>query len=360
MRIEYSRRFVSTPLYIQGPGAMLTLRQVSDSLGDHLLVITDPLLYNLQRNLFREALGTDAEVALLDGEITPRNLQPLLLTARGLKSNVVVGVGGGKAIDAAKAVAREVGARVITVPTIASNDAPTSGAIALYKDEDHSFFVESLGRSPDAVVVDTAVIANAPAHFLSCGIGDALAKSTEANSCARASAGRTPLGFAPLGIGSILANACRQILLRDSVDALEAVKCRTPTAALERVVEAVILLSGLGFENGGLCVAHAMTRGLMRLPRTARAAHGAHVGYGLLVQHALSGDAATARDDKALLRRVNLPTSLREFGPAPIDDSEYWELEKWAATGTQHLINFGRSLNPGELVNAMKLVESMN
>ena len=51
-----------------------------------------------------------------------------LFDSKGISPTVikVVGVGGGKAIDAAKAAAAFAGLRVVVVPTIASNDAPTS------------------------------------------------------------------------------------------------------------------------------------------------------------------------------------------------------------------------------------------
>ena len=56
------------------------------------------------------------------------------------------------------------------------------------------------------------------------------------------------------------------------------------TVAFDAVVEANILMSGLGFENGGLGLAHAMTRGLVRTPVVDQCLHGFHVAYGLLVQ----------------------------------------------------------------------------
>src|SRR6185312_5367274 len=56
------------------------------------------------------------------------------------------------------------------------------------------------------------------------------------------------------------------------------------TEAVERVIEASVLLSTLSFENAGLSVAHAIARGIPYVERAARTLHGEHVAYGLLVQ----------------------------------------------------------------------------
>lgn len=41
------------------------------------------------------------------------------------------------------------------------------------------------------------------------------------------------------------------------------------------------LLSGLGFENGGLAVAHALHNGLTAVPETHKYTHGEKVAFGL-------------------------------------------------------------------------------
>ena len=50
--------------------------------------------------------------------------------------------------------------------------------------------------------------------------------------------------------------------MNDGVAAARDVEVDALTPALERVVEANTLLSGLGFESGGLCIAHAVHNGL--------------------------------------------------------------------------------------------------
>ena len=66
-----------------------------------------------------------------------------------------------------------------------------------------------------------------------------------------------------------------------------------PTPALERVVEANNLLSGLGFESGGLAVAHAVHNGITEIPGSHDDIHGEKVAFGLLTQLVLEGQPQT-------------------------------------------------------------------
>ena len=69
----------------------------------------------------------------------------------------MIGVGGGKVIDTAKAVGHEAGTRVAIVPTIASTDAPTSAVSVIYTPEGAFSRYLFVSRNPDLVLVDTQV-----------------------------------------------------------------------------------------------------------------------------------------------------------------------------------------------------------
>jgi glycerol dehydrogenase len=101
----------------------------------------------------------------------------------------------------------------------------------------------------------------------------------------------------------------------DAVAALEAVTAKTPNEAFERVVEATILSSGLGFESGGLSISHALTRGFSAIPALSGALHGEQVAFGLLAQLRLEGRSDEfLADMKAFYRTVGLPVSLADLG----------------------------------------------
>jgi glycerol dehydrogenase len=351
------RQFVAPPLYVQGPGALQQLADIAARLGRRSLVVTDPGVERALGSRLRAAIGQDVPFLILRSEITPSSI--VELTAAAAACDVVIGFGGGKALDAGKAVARDTRARFISVPTIASNDAPTSQAIALYSDIDHAFMVQTLNRNPDAVVVDTEVLAGAAAQYLRFGIGDALAKAAEAEGCAASSMGRTPLGYLPSAAGLALARACRQSLHDEAAHALAVAGSGRPNVAFETVVEAVILMSGLGFENGGLSVAHAMTRGLIVAPRTKLRAHGEHVGYGLMVHLALDADDCDLMSEQRFVRSLGLPGSLQDFDDRPVCDAEIRLLAESALTAPQHILNYPRRLNESDIARAIRRVEDL-
>jgi glycerol dehydrogenase len=138
-------------------------------------------------------------------------------------------------------------------------------------------------RNPDLVLVDTDVIARSPARFLIAGMGDALATWFEAKACAISGA-RNMRGGASSASALALAELCYKTLLSDGSAALDALKTRQTTPALERLVEANTLLSGLGFESSGLAAAHAFHNGLTTAPATHAYMHGEKVAFGVIAQ----------------------------------------------------------------------------
>ncbi len=130
--------------------------------------------------------------------VSEAQIAVLVERATAAGATLLIGAGGGKALDTAKAAARDLGLPVIVVPTIAASDAPCSALAVIYTEDGAVAYDTFLPSNPDLVLVDTALIARAPARFLAAGIGDALATYYEAESCDRAApqlhgnAGRQP------------------------------------------------------------------------------------------------------------------------------------------------------------------------
>jgi glycerol dehydrogenase len=81
--------------------------------------------------------------------------------------------------------------------------------------------------------------------------------------------------------------------------------------SLESVVEANTLLSGLGFESGGLAAAHGYAQSFTALPRThAGYLHGEMVAMGTLAQLVLESRPDEARRVAEFFARVGLPVQL--------------------------------------------------
>ena len=193
----------------------------------------------------------------------------------------MIAAGGGKCIDAGKGIAFRLGTPVVIVPTLASNDAPCSALSVLYSPEGVSTGVEFYPQSPAFVVVDTGLIAAAPERYLVAGMGDAMATWYEARVCLLNPAAVTAVGARPTLASCAIGEVCAQTLFKEGAAAGAAVAANTVNESLEAVVEANTLLSGLGFESGGLAAAHGVAQsytgdseGERQLPARRDGGHG--------------------------------------------------------------------------------------
>ena len=351
--------FGSPSRYVQGSGVLDQVGQEAGRLGQVVLVLADRVVAELLRNRIDASFSAaDLQPRWLEfgGEITPAEIDRLA-TDSGRGCEVVVAIGGGKCIDAGKGLAHRLNARLVTVPTIASNDAPTSHVYVLYDERHRLLRVDRLPANPDIVLVDTAIIAAAPAQFLVAGIGDAVVKSFEASQC-RQSHGKNVYGARPPLAAQILADNAYMALRAKAVSALSAVKAKTVTDDLDAVVEACVLWSGLAFESGGLSLTHSMTRGLSAIEPVASAAHGFQVAYALLVQLDLEDRSEAFIDDiRAFFREIGLPCKLADMGlvePAPADFATIAE----ATLSAPHARNFTRHLTAHDIVAAARRIEA--
>ncbi len=208
------------------------------------------------------------------------------------------------------------------VATTASTDAPTSALSVVYSDDGVFEGYRFYNKNPDLVVIDTKIVGATP-RFLTSGIADALATWVEARSVIQAG-GDTMAGGSTTIAGQVIAEKCEETLFKYTNLAYESVQAKSVTPALESIVEANTLLSGLGFENGGLGVTHAIHNGFTALHGDIHdITHGEKVAFGTLVQLALE-----KRDLKEIERYIELYTSLGlpvtlgdiELKDAPRDD----------------------------------------
>uniref|UniRef100_UPI00190FF708 glycerol dehydrogenase n=1 Tax=Paenibacillus glycanilyticus TaxID=126569 RepID=UPI00190FF708 len=261
------KAFISPSKYVQGENELLNLGFFVQSYGDSALLIAHPDDVKRVKDKL-DFTSNKFHITLVEsgfrGECSREEIARLKELAREKNCSCTIGLGGGKAIDTAKCVAE--GEALIIVPTIAATDAPTSHSAVIYTNdgafEDYAYFKSS----PSVVMIDTTVIANAPTRFLVSGMGDALSTYFEAratsHSFSKVNAGLpngVHAGAAPIARGTkaalALAKLCYETLLEDGVQAKLASDSNKVTTALENIIETNILLSGLGFESGGLAAA---------------------------------------------------------------------------------------------------------
>jgi glycerol dehydrogenase len=301
--------------YIQGAGALGVLPSLIKLFGNQGLILASPTTY---RKILPEN-GMDLPVLTLpverfSGECCEKELSRLAAIIREKQVDVLVGMGGGKTIDTAKIAADRANIPVIIVPTIASTDAPCSGCAVLYSEQGVFESVSYQKSNPAAVLVDTEIIVRAPVRFLVAGMGDALATWFEAKSCSTTQSQNECGGLSTL-TGLSLARLCYDTLLKYGATSRIAAERHIITPAFEHIVEANILLSGVGFESGGLASAHSIHNGLTALEETHSFYHGEKVAFGLLAGLQLT-DAPPEESDVvySFCEEVGLPTTLADIG----------------------------------------------
>jgi glycerol dehydrogenase len=350
------RRFVAPGRYVQGPGAIDQIGPIVADGWRRCVVLVDEFLApelwpRLEHSL--ATVGVAATMQAVSGEVTAERMQRLAARVPR-QTDVVVAAGGGKTLDMGKGVASVLGTRIVTVPTIASNDGPASRVIATYDEHHRLVATPTMAESPWAVVVDTELIAAAPVNYLLSGIGDAVAKRFEVAACGRGH-GMTSAGTRPLALAGYIADGCYDTLLRFAAEAVNSAGRGTVTSAFERVVEAVILMSGMAFENGGLSLAHSLTRGLMVTAGARGRLHGEHVAYGLLVQLQHEQDVTALAEVSAFLAELGMATSLEALGGTA--DEETFAAIAAATLSAPHMANCQPQPSAESLTAALRAVE---
>ena len=301
--------------YIQGVGAAAELPTLIDLLGKRGLILASPsvkemVLPGCRIDWSVHSIG----IELFRGECCEKELARLSAIATEKHVDVLVGMGGGKTIDTAKIVADRINIPVIIVPTIASTDAPCSGCAVLYSKDGIFDSVIYQKANPAVILVDVGIIAAAPTRFLVAGMGDALSTWFEARSCERTQSANE-CGGVSTTVGLHIAKLCYDTLLSYGVAAKIASERHIVTPALEHIIEANILLSGIGFESAGLAAAHSIHNGLTVLVETHSYYHGEKVAFGVLTGLQLTDASAEELNGVfTFCEDVGLPTTLSDIG----------------------------------------------
>lgn len=342
--------------YIQGDGALSVLGDEILRYGDNALFLLTPFVYDNLLSDVKDAVGDKLlyRVERFGGECSDEEVERVTGVSRETGANIVVGIGGGKTIDTAKITAHNIKAPVVVVPSIASTDAPCSANSVIYTERGEFKRYFMLPKNPDIVLIDTGIIARGPVRFLVSGMGDALSTRFEAESCSRKYADNLT-GYKGTLSAMRLADLSYDILMEHGLAAMQSCECDVVTEALDHVVEANTLLSGLGFESGGLAAAHAIHNGLTAIPNTHAYFHGEKVAFGTLVSLFLTDrPSSTIEEVYCFCSSVGLPVSLDDIGLRDARDTDLFSIAEVSCSEGETIYNEPIPVNPRAVFGAMR------
>lgn len=349
--------------YIQGSGVLADAGIYISMLGKKPVIIWGSRTRKAVEGVLSasmNAAGIDSVEVLFKGECTKEEAQRIADIVKNNNADVIMGIGGGKAIDTAKAVATLAKLPILIIPTIASNDAPTSACTVWYNDIGECTGFDFWSSNPNIVLVDTQIIVNAPIRTFIAGIGDALATWPEANAAYKSRAVSCAGGVQTLTSLS-LAKLCFDTLLEFGLEAKSAVENKAVTPAVEKVVEATTLLSGIGWESGGLACAHAIANFLPVIHETHDFMHGEKVAFGLISQLCLEEDLKTSEIYEIVdfMIALGLPVTFEDLNMQEVSEERLMEFAKVAVEEGSFIHNHNFIVTAEDVYSAMLAADSL-
>ena len=305
--------------YVQGAGAIKEIGKYASKmgLGDKALVMGGRTALSTTQEAVAGSFRTHGITYVVEkfgGEITRKEIDRLAAIGEKNKVNFVVGIGGGKAIDASKVVSIDLKVPMAIVPTIAATDAACSATAVVYSEE-HAFQETPVrSRNPELVLVSTDIIVKAPVRYLVAGMGDTLATKFEAEACYK-SATKNFHGGTIAQSALSMARWCSDTILEYGEEAKKTAEKGIVNQIFENVVEASVYASSVSWENCAIAAAHSMATGFTVLKETMPYLHGEMVGFFTLTQLVLENQPKELSDRIfKFCHSVGLPVTLAEIG----------------------------------------------
>ncbi|RYL94342.1 glycerol dehydrogenase [Sporolactobacillus sp. THM7-4] len=353
---KLAKSITSPKKFIVGQGILPNISDYISQFGDNAYFICDEFIVDRaseEAGASFHAAGKKATFEKFNYECSQTEIDRNRELAREAGANVIVGIGGGKTLDTAKATAYFEKLPVIIYPTIASTDAPCTALAVIYTEEgqfDHYLF---LPGNPDMVIADTDILAAAPSRFFAAGIGDGMTTYFEARACFRAN-GLNLVNLKPSLVGVGLSKLCYDTIRRNAIPAMRAVEKKLSTTAVEATIEATIYLSGVGAESGGLAAAHAIHNGMTAVPALHRVQHGEKVTFALLAQLVLENAPQEEIEEVIhIIKAVGLPMTLEDLGVKEFVEEEWRNVAELSCAENDTMGNMPFEVTPDDVFNAI-------
>lgn len=263
-------------------------------------------------------LESDIEVKLIPfaGECTYEEVERLSGIAEQFHADAIIGVGGGKIMDAVKyAAAKTAGTEAILVPTLASNCAPWTPLSVMYSLDGVCKGFDMHTKQVGLLVVEPELLLDSPVNYFAAGIADTLAKWYESDVILSQPEHQTnPF----LLMARSAALNCKVNISQYGRQAVKDIASQSLTPAFVQICETIIAISGLvggfGDSYARTTIAHAVHDKITVFPETHAFLHGEKVAYGILVQLAVEEKWAEIDELIPFYDELNLPKSLMDLG----------------------------------------------
>jgi glycerol dehydrogenase len=314
--------FLAPRKYVQGRNVLREAGAHISKIGKKPLVLWGPRVKKLVGERVLASLkAASLEVIDVDfrGDSTKAEAARVAKIAQERGADMIVGLGGGKVLDTAKASAAAAGIKMVSCPTLASTDAPTSSYTVWYDDKGACEGFESWGVNPDLVLVDSQVIAEGPVRAFVAGMGDALSTWVEAE-VVHTTLGQNLAGGRATMVAMAIARLGYDTLMKYGLEAKRAVEQKVVTHAVERIIETNTLMSGLGFESCGVATAHMIANCLPGFPECRGLMHGEEVAFGIISQLCLDENMPTDEMHRMVdfMIAVGLPVTFADLNLAGV------------------------------------------
>ena len=349
-----STLMVAPAQVVRGSGILSQCGSLISRLGQRPLVVGGDRTLQTSASFLADISQLKIAKASYQNDCCETSLTQLRRLVDEHRADLIIGVGGGKALDTAKLLAHQTQLPVVTIPTSAATCAAWTALSNVYSQRGAFRYDVGLPVCPDLLLLDYDLVATAPKRTLVAGIGDAIAKWYEAS----VSSGHSSQA---LVIGAVQqARVLRDILFQKSAAALE----NPGGDDWREVVDASVLMAGvIGGMGGAQCrtvAAHAVHNGLTQIPASHSMLHGEKVAYGILVQLRLEemelGNSLAATARQQLLQfygQIGLPMTLSDLGLAEMSLTDLRQAAEFACQSGSDIHHLPFEVSSQQVMAAM-------
>ena len=256
----------------------------------------------IETSLIASKIKSSWYLAKINDQKTIREIEKKV---RKSKSDVIIGIGGGRSVDIAKLIGFNLNKPFVSVPTSASHDGIASPFVSVKGDKPHSL----VATAPLGVFVDVGIMKKAPKKLLASGCGDLIAKITAVRDW---QLGRDKTGEYYGKYSAELASMSAQFLIKNS--ARFSKKGLHVREIVEALISAGVASCIAGSSRPCSGAEHLFSHAVDKLePGTGL--HGEKCGIGTILISKLQGQ--NWKQIIKTLKNVGAPTTAKEIGLKP-------------------------------------------